>query len=126
MFVVAALGIGVISGSGVPVAQALPYGCESVAWGPFGTQKRQLCDGILSVDGSWMRQRIVAIPAGYRDGSSQCYGGGLLMGVSVGWQNCTTRAAGLYPQVTFENITYRVYPDSIPAGEPGYLRGYLR
>lgn len=120
----AALGAGLLMSGlgGAPAAQALPYGCQEEPWGPFQNQVRQLCDGPMAADGSWLRQRVIGIPAGYRPASSQCYGGGILTGISVGWQNCTTTGEGLYPQATFANDTYRVYPGAVPIGEPGYLR----
>jgi hypothetical protein len=119
----AALGTGLIlSGlGGAPVAQALPYGCEEIVWGTFNNQQRQICDGPLAADGSWMRHRVIGIPAGYRQSTSQCYGGGIVSGFSVGWQNCVNTPGGLYAQVTLSNDTYRVYPDAVPFGEPGYL-----
>lgn len=120
---VAALGTGLIlSGlGGAPSAQALPYGCQEVAWGAFQNQIRQICDGPLAADGSWVRHRVIGIPAGYRQASSQCYGG-VLYGTLTTFGNCSTTPGGLYAQATLANDTYRVYPGAVPAGEPGYLR----
>ena len=121
---IVALGVGLLSASGVaaaPSASALPASCEEILWGPFGTQHRLICDGPIGFDGTWLRNRVIGIPAGYRDGSSQCYGGAVLAGITWGYQHCSNTSAGFYDQVTFSNDTYRVAPNTVPGGEPGHL-----
>ena len=61
--------------------------CRTEPFGFLGSQRRTLCDGPISSDGSWSRERTIWVPAHYstpictsRSGSSfssysDCYGG---------------------------------------------------
>src|SRR6185312_6300914 len=57
---------------GAPIASAAPPGCELHPWGFLGTQTRQICDGPIQPDGSWMRRRVIGVPAHYVNASSTC------------------------------------------------------
>jgi hypothetical protein len=92
-----------------PPASAKP-GCESVPWGFLGGQTRTLCDGPMLADGSWMRARVVWVPAHqvpftctYGSYSSSC-SGGYFVDESV---------------VSVEK--YPVRPETVLPDEPGYL-----
>ena len=41
----------------------LPPNCQQQRWGFFGSQLRQICDGPIRPDGSWMRHRVVGFPS---------------------------------------------------------------
>ncbi|WP_449560740.1 CDGP domain-containing protein [Mycolicibacterium mageritense] len=77
----AAVVIGAATMVFAPSAGAAP-GCESVPWGFLGSQVRTLCDGPMMADGSWMRARVIWVPAhqvpftcSYSRYSSSCSGG---------------------------------------------------
>ncbi len=38
-------------------------GCETVHWGFFGSDRRQICDGAKQADGTWQRTRTVYTPS---------------------------------------------------------------
>jgi hypothetical protein len=120
---VAALGVGLLSGSGAvasPPAHA-DSGCDSIFWGMAGTQIRQICDGPIEFDGSWLRQRIIGRPALVSPASTQCYGSSFGLYYSWSVQNCQTTPSRYFPESDESNDTYRVWPDAIPPGEPGHL-----
>lgn len=92
-----------------PSASAAP-GCESVPWGFLGSQLRTLCDGPMLADGSWMRARVVWVPAHqvpfrctYSRYSSSCSGGYFV--------DDSVISAEEYP----------VRPETVLPDEPGYL-----
>src|SRR4051812_13743955 len=39
--------------------------CKTEPWGFLGSQRRTLCDGPISSDGSWSRERTIWAPAHY-------------------------------------------------------------
>jgi hypothetical protein len=93
-----------------PVAGAAPAGCESVPWGFLGSQTRTLCDGPMLGDGSWMRARVVWVPAhqvpftcSYGRYSSSCSGGYFVDDRIVSQER------------------YPVRPETVLPDEPGYL-----
>lgn len=93
-----------------PLASAAPPGCDSVPWGFLGSQVRTLCDGPMLADGSWMRARVIWVPAHqvpftctYGTFSSSC-SGGYFVDESV---------------VSAEK--YPVRPETVLPDEPGYL-----
>jgi hypothetical protein len=105
-----ALGLGM-----APAAQADPYGvpglgCETIHWGFLGSQLRSICDGPVQADGSWMRYRVVWVPAHHVPYSTYCgtYSSSSAGGYDVG-DNLVAR----------EN--YVVFPDNVLPGEPGWL-----
>jgi len=44
-------------------AHAIPANCQAVPWGFLGSQVRAICDGPILPDGSWMRHRVIGVPA---------------------------------------------------------------
>lgn len=97
-----------------PPAAALPASCEVVPWGFLGSQQRGICDGPVQRDGSWMRHRIVAVPAHSMPVFTSCSGGTYTT-------FCTTSGGGFMPYTELDNEWYRVTPDTVPPNEPGYL-----
>src|SRR5277367_5248368 len=90
--------------------------CKTEPFGFLGSQRRTLCDGPISADGSWSRERTIWVPAHYstpictsRGGSSSyssftdCYGGYMVNERLV------------------SNETYPVRPDTVLPDEPGHL-----
>lgn len=118
---VAGITMGIVGIGAASPAEAAPPGCQEIVWGAFGNQLRLICDGPRNPDGSWMRNRVIGIPAGYRNGSSQCYGGAILAGYTWGFSNCQNSPSGYYPQVTFSDDHYLVFPNNVLPDEPGYL-----
>src|ERR1700733_13824940 len=39
--------------------------CKAERWGFLGSEQRTLCDGPISADGSWTRERTIWRPASY-------------------------------------------------------------
>jgi hypothetical protein len=89
--------------------------CQTDPWGFLGSQRRTLCDGPISSDGSWSRERTIWAPAHYstpictsRSGSS-----------SSSYTSCS---GGYYiDERLIGNETYPVRPDTVLADEPGHL-----
>ena len=89
--------------------------CKTEPWGFLGSQRRTLCDGPISSDGSWSRERTIWVPAHYSmpicsntggrsySSYSSCYGG-----YSVN-------------EHVVSNETYPVRPDTVLSDEPGHL-----
>jgi hypothetical protein len=87
--------------------------CQTDPWGFLGSQRRTLCDGPISKDGSWSRTRTIWVPAHYstpictssggRSYSTNCYGGYLIN------------------QHEVSNETYPVRPETVLPDEPGHL-----
>jgi hypothetical protein len=90
--------------------------CKTEPFGFLGSQRRTLCDGPISSDGSWSRERTIWVPAHYstpictsRGGSSSyssysdCYGGYMVNERLV------------------SNETYPVRPETVLPDEPGHL-----
>lgn len=99
-----------------PTASATP-GCESIRWGFLGMQTRQICDGPIRPDGSWMRERIIGVPAHYVNPSSSCSGGRY-------YSNCTYYAGGWVDDQIQSHEVYVVTPDSVLPDEPGHLGAF--
>lgn len=92
-----------------PNANATP-GCESIPWGFLASQVRTLCDGPIQADGSWMRTRVIWVPAHqvpfrctYGTYSSSCTGGYFVDDSIVSSER------------------YPVRPETVLPDEPGYL-----
>lgn len=88
--------------------------CQTEPWGFVGSQRRTLCDGPISADGSWTRERTIWVPAhrtlyrctsgsGSSSSSSSCYGGYLVN------------------QSLVSNESYPVRPETVLPDEPGHL-----
>ncbi|WP_186246630.1 CDGP domain-containing protein [Mycobacterium kubicae] len=103
-----------VSTLAAPTAGALPRGCESVPWGFFGTQTRQICDGPIRPDGSWTRERIIGVPAHYVNASSSCSSGSYS-------SHCTYYPGGWVGDRIQSDETYPVTPDTVLPDEPGHL-----
>lgn len=88
-------------------------GCKTEPWGFLGSQRRTLCDGPVSRDGSWSRARTIWVPAHQtsyscttrpgRYSSSSCSGGYFI------------------PQSTVSSEVYPVRSDTVLPDEPGHL-----
>lgn len=87
--------------------------CKTDLWGPLGSWRRTLCDGPISHDGSWSRDRTIWVPAhrqlpicissGGRYHSSTCYGGDWIDQHEVSRETCPVR------------------PETVLSDEPGHL-----
>lgn len=95
---------------------AIPPNCQSVPWGFLGTQVRQICDGPIQPDGSWIRHRVEGYPAHYENPSSSCSGGAY-------YSNCTYYPGGYVADRYTDDETYPVTPETVLPDEPGHL-GY--
>lgn len=109
-----ALGVALSAMVGIawaPQANAdMQPGCESVPWGFLGTQTRSICDGPIQPDGSWVRFRMVWIPAHQVPVSTSC-----------GTYSCTTSGGYWQNEKVFEKVKYPVTPATVVPGEPGWL-----
>lgn len=95
----------------VPQANAdVQPGCQNDRWGFLGSQTRTICDGPQSLDGSWVRYRIVWIPAHAVPISTSC-----------GTYSCSTSGGYWQDEQVFEKVKYPVTPDTVVPGEPGWL-----
>lgn len=97
-----------------PPASALPPGCISQPWGFLGSQTRQICDGPLAADGSWMRHRVIGRPKYYRNATTQC-------STDRYSSTCTYYPAGWVDQVIAEDDIYPVTPETVLPNEPGWI-----
>ncbi len=97
----------------IPTASATP-GCESIRWGFLGTQTRQICDGPIRPDGSWLRERIIGIPAHYANPSSSCSSGRY-------YSNCTYYPGGWVDDQIQSHEIYPVTAETVLPDEPGHL-----
>jgi hypothetical protein len=89
--------------------------CKTEPLGFLGSQRRTLCDGPISADGSWSRERTIWAPAHQTprscshstdrsfSGSSTCYGGHFIQ------------------EKLISNETYPVRPETVLHDEPGHL-----
>jgi len=96
------------------IADPLPVNCNQKPWGFLGSKTRLICDGPIRPDGSWMRTRIIGIPAHYANPSSSCSGGEY-------YSNCTYYPGGYVPEQDSDNETYPVRQDTVLADEPGHM-----
>ena len=73
-----------------------------------------LAAGALALGGSWMRERIIGIPAHYEpassDGSSGSY-----------YSHCTYSPGGWVDAQIDDDETYSVRPDTVLPDEPGHM-----
>jgi hypothetical protein len=88
--------------------------CKTEPWGFLGSQRRTLCDGPITADGSWTRERTFWQPAHFttrtcssfgssRYSSLDCYGGYFVNERLIG------------------DETYPVRPETVLQDEPGHL-----
>jgi hypothetical protein len=86
--------------------------CKTEPWGFVGSQRRTLCDGPISSDGSWTRERTIWTPA-HRT-MSTCS--------STSYSSYTSCYGGYWvDQTLVSNETYPVRPDTVLPDEPGHL-----
>jgi hypothetical protein len=88
--------------------------CKTERWGFLGSEQRTLCDGPISADGSWTRERTIWRPASYSPYNCTSYGGSYSSSYS-----CS--GGYLIPQRTISNDTYPVRPETVLHDEPGHL-----
>jgi hypothetical protein len=85
-------------------------GCQNDRWGFLGTQTRSICDGPLQADGSWVRYRMVWVPAHQVPVTTNC-----------GSYSCYTSGGYWQDEQVFEKVKYPVTPDTVVPGEPPWL-----
>jgi hypothetical protein len=94
--------------------------CKTEPFGFLGSHRRTLCDGPISSDGSWSRERTIVVPAHYStpicSSSGSSYSG-------IGSLYTTTNCYGGYwvNERLVSNETYPVRPETVLPDEPGHL-----
>lgn len=96
-------------------------GCETVHWGIFGSDRRQICDGPKQADGTWQRTRTVFTPATVLP--LQCHSLDMTgsYGQTIGDSGVTCTGGYPVPQTTQTQESYVVTPDTVLPDEPGWL-----
>jgi hypothetical protein len=97
-------------------ANPLPANCSVAPWGFLGSKTREICDGPVQSDGSWMRTRLIGVPAHYVNPSESCSGGQY-------YSNCAFYPGGYVSDQYSDNETYPVRPDNVLPDEPPHLGG---
>lgn len=99
-------------------------GCETVHWGIFGSDRRQICDGPQQPDGTWQRTRTMYTPA--RNEPLRCHDDGLTGsdGQLLGDGSFTCTGGYPVPQTTQNQQSYVVAPNTVLPDEPGWLPPY--
>jgi hypothetical protein len=92
----------------------IPPNCQEQPWGFLGSMVRAICDGPIQPDGSWMRHRVIGVPAHYEYPSSSCSGG-------VYSSYCTYYPGGWVDEVDTDNEIYPVTLETVLPDEPGHL-----
>ena len=96
-------------------ADPVPPNCEKHPWGFLGlTKVRIICDDPIRPDGSWMRTRMIGIPAHYENPSSSCSGGEY-------YSNCTFYPGGWVDAQIDDDETYPVTAATVLSDEPGHM-----
>lgn len=85
-------------------------GCQNDPWGFLGSQTRTICDGPRAADGSWVRFRMVWVPAHNVPIRTSCSS-----------YSCTTSGGYFQEEQVFEKVKYPVTDGTVVAGEPGWL-----
>ena len=94
-----------------PIANSdVQPGCESVPWGFLGSQTRSICDGPLHADGSWIRYRMVWVPAHEVPIRTSC-----------STYSCTTSGGYYVNEQIISKEKYPVRPETVLPNEPGWL-----
>lgn len=95
----------------IPTANAdVQPGCESIRWGFLGSQTRTICDGPMLPDGSWVRYRMVWVPAHQVPVRTNC-----------GTYSCSTSGGYWANEQIFSKEKYPVRPETVLPDEPGWL-----
>jgi hypothetical protein len=98
-----------------PAAKAdVASNCETRDWGFLGYKTRAICDGPIRPDGSWMRERVIGIPAHYQNASSDCSS-------SEYSSHCTYYPAGWVDAKISSDDTYPVTAGTVLPDEPGHM-----
>ncbi len=87
--------------------------CKTEPFGFLGSQRRTLCDGPISSDGSWSRERTIWVPAHYS--MPICIGGHS----SSSYTSCS--GGYMINERLVSDETYPVRPDTVLPDEPGHL-----
>jgi hypothetical protein len=95
-------------------ADSVAPNCNVTPWGILGIKKREICDGPVQPDGSWIRHRILGIPAHYENASSSCSGGSYS-------SYCTYYPGGWVGDQISDDETYPVRPETVLPDDPGHL-----
>ena len=94
-----------------PTANAeVQPGCQDDLWGFLGSQTRSICDSPKAADGSWIRFRVVWVPAHNVPIRTSCSS-----------YSCTTTGGYFQPEQVFEKVKYPVTDDTVVPGEPPWL-----
>ena len=104
------------AGDQIPNIPGPAANCKTDPWGFVGSQRRTLCDGPISSDGSWSRERTIWVPAHYS--APMC------TGTSSGrsYSSYTNCYGGYFVnERLISNETYPVRPDTVLPDEPGHL-----
>jgi hypothetical protein len=100
---------------GAPHANADSHpNCNVAPWGFLGLKTRIICDGPIQPDGSWMRHRVIGIPAHYEPATSSCSSGSYS-------SHCTFYPGGWVGDQISDDETYPVRPDTVLPDEPGHM-----
>jgi hypothetical protein len=112
---ITAIGVGLAATSQADFGAPAPNtaNCKTDPWGFLGSQRRTLCDGPISGDGSWSRTRTIWVPGHYS----------MPICTSSGGRSSYTNCSGGYfiNQREVSNETYPVRPDTVLPDEPGHL-----
>jgi hypothetical protein len=90
--------------------------CKTEPFGFLGSQRRTLCDGPISSDGSWSRERTIWVPAHYSTPICTSSGGSFSYS---SYANCY--GGYMVNERLVSNETYPVRPDTVLPDEPGHL-----
>jgi hypothetical protein len=99
-------------------------GCETIHWGLFGNDRRQICDGPQQPDGTWQRTRTIFTPASNQPLSCRPLGYTVVDGRIVGDGSGTCSGGVPVPQTTRAQESYVVAPNTVLPDEPGWLPPY--
>jgi hypothetical protein len=88
--------------------------CKTEPFGFLGSQRRTLCDGPITSNGSWSRERTITIPPHYS--TPVCLSG---TGSYSSHANCSM--GYFLPERLVSNETYPVRPETVLPDEPGHL-----
>jgi hypothetical protein len=112
------LGAGIAAatiGAAPAKANPVPPNCEKHPWGFLGLTKiRLICDEPIRPDGSWMRRRIIGIPAHYEPATSSCSSGSYS-------SQCTFWPGGWVAHQIDDDEYYPVRAETVLPDEPGHM-----
>lgn len=106
------IALGTAASSQAQTAPSPGMGCETVHWGFFGSDRRQICDGAKQADGTWQRTRTVFTPSYVKPLSCNLNSWGTSVSCTGGYP---------VPETTQAQESYVVAPDTVLPDEPGWL-----